>query len=182
MVANELHIDIGSSFQASQIAAKTIMTDMLKIDFLEPLAFMISTAKVVHISDPNELLKHPEDITFLKLRCTMDGESQDKRATIADTRSFQFFLWFPQHEMDVASEVFTLVSMSPNTRKSTSGISRSLGSCFSAASSGNIMPPFTPTSSTTGGNSFTSLAMKLFLSMGSDPSKIIKIFTDPSPF
>ena len=90
LVTNELPLDTGSCFQASQFAAKAIMEDMLKIGYLEPLAFMTSAGKVVQISDPDNLLKHPGDITFLRLRCTMDSKSQDKHVTTADTRSFQF--------------------------------------------------------------------------------------------
>ena len=75
LVTNELPLDTGSCFQASQFAAKSVLEDMLKIGFLEPLAFMNSTGKVVQIDDPNDIMKRPEDITFLRLRCTTDGES-----------------------------------------------------------------------------------------------------------
>ena len=75
LVTNELPLDTGSCFQVSQFAAKSVLEDMLKIGFLEPLAFMNSTGKVVQIDDPNDIMKRPEDITFLRLRCTMDSKS-----------------------------------------------------------------------------------------------------------
>ena len=181
LVSNELPLDTGSAFQASQSAAKFIMDGIMQVGFLEPIAFMTSTAKVVQIGDPDDLLQRPEDITFLQMLCTIDGESQDKRVTTADTLSFQFCLRLPQHELDVASKAFKLVS-SP-VHQSPAGVSRSLGSCFSAATTGGTTTgPSTPTGSTTSGTSFTSPAMKLFLSTGSDPSKTRKGFYGPFTF
>ena len=101
---------------------------MLKIGFLEPLASMNSTGKVVQIDDPNDIVKRPEDITFLRLCCTMDGESQDKRITTVNTLSFQFCLRFPHHELDVLTQKFTLLSTPMSKRKC--GVSRSLSACF----------------------------------------------------
>ena len=102
----------------------------------------------------------------------MDGESQDKRVTSVDTLSFQFCLRFPQHELDVASKMFTLLSTPLSKRNTNSGMSRSLGACFSALSAPNTTPPHTPTKSTTGGTGLTSPAMKLFISTTTNPTKI----------
>ena len=143
---------------------------MLKIGFLEPLAFINSTGKVVQIDDPNDIMKRPEDITFLRLRCTMDGESQDKQITTVDTLSLQFCLRFPHHKFDVSTQTATLLSTPISQRKC--GASRSLNACFSATTGGNTTPPHIPPTIITGRTGFTSPAMQLFLSTKNDPTKV----------
>ena len=168
-IANELPLDTGSSFQASQIASKSILHNILQVEVLEPVAFLNSKSKEIAIGDPADLSTRPEDISFIKMRCTMDGESQDARVTRANAVSFQFCLRLPQHSFDVASSVISTISTPVAHGKASTA--RSLNSCFSASSptaadllqpSSATTPPGTPINTSAAKPGLVSPAMKLF--------------------
>ena len=94
-ISTELPLDTGASFQVDQTATKAIMDCMFNVGFLELIVFLNSQGKTFQIGDPDDLLKRPEDITYFKLRCVLDGESQDHGVTTAETPNFQFYLLLP---------------------------------------------------------------------------------------
>ena len=89
LVSDELPLDTGAAFQEAQTTAKSIVDKVVTYSNVEPLAFLTLTAKVVGSSnDITDLAKRPEDITFLRFRCVLDGATLDKR--VSHTPRFLF--------------------------------------------------------------------------------------------
>ena len=94
-VSNELPLDTGAEFQEAQSFTKTITESCISSPYLEPLAFMNSAGKVKTIDNGSDLGSHPDDINFVKLRCTLYGSLIDSRITDDRQLSFQFCLYLP---------------------------------------------------------------------------------------
>ena len=170
-VSGELPIDTGAAFQATQTSAKEIMDSILSIQYFDLVAFLTANHSTVGIGDPENLINRPDNIYFIKFSCTTDGASQDIRVTPADTLSFQFCMYLPQHWFDVAAKIVSIVS-APISTTGKLRASRSLGACFvSTALVSHTTRPSNPATSIAGATSFSSPAMKIFLSTGTDPSK-----------
>ena len=101
LVSNELSLETGAEFQEAHFFVKSLMESCITIPYLEPLTFLNSAGKVKSIDNTSELGSRPDDITFFKLRCTVDGASVDKRIMSDCQSSFQFCLRLPQHTYDV---------------------------------------------------------------------------------
>ena len=69
---------------------------MLDVSNLEPLAFLTSSGKITHVDDVNSLADRPTDISFIRLRCVLDGSKLDQRVDNAAPLSFHFCLRLPQ--------------------------------------------------------------------------------------
>ena len=110
---------------------------MMTIGHLEPVAFLNSTHKTVKIGDPDDLLKRPEDISFMRFHCTLSGKSIDICIATMDMLSFQFYRHLPQYHLDILAKNFTPVASTP---AHVSNVARSLGACFAAST-----PPPSPT-------------------------------------
>ena len=114
LVSNELPLDTGAAFQESQYFTKTLMESCISIPYLKPLAFMNSAGKVKTIDNVLDLGFHPDDITSVKFRCTLDGSLMDIRITGDHQLSFQFCLQLPRHTYDVNVDTYTDTS-NPNS-------------------------------------------------------------------
>ena len=130
-VSGELPIDTGAAFQAAQTSAKEIMDSMLSIQYFDLVAFLTANHSTVGIGDPENLINRPDNIYFIKFSCTTYGASQDIRVTPADTLSFQFCMYLPQHWFDVAAKIVSIVS-APISTTGKLGASCSLRACFSS--------------------------------------------------
>ena len=62
LVDNELPLHTGAAFQEAQSATNLIVDNALRVDNLEPLAFLSSAGKVLHIDDVHNLETRPADI------------------------------------------------------------------------------------------------------------------------
>ena len=86
LVSDELPLDSGAAFQDPQTAAKSIVDKAVTYSNVESLAFLTSTTKIVNFgNDITDLAKRPEDITFLRFRCVLDGATLDKRVSHTPT-------------------------------------------------------------------------------------------------
>ena len=104
---------------------------MLSIQYLDPVAFLTAHNNTVDIDDPDNIVNRPDNISFMKFNCTMNGASQDACVTQADTPVFQFFLCLSRHLFDVAAITYSVVSVPFSTTKKL-GTSCLLGVCFAS--------------------------------------------------
>ena len=77
LTSDELPQDTSAAFQEAQSSAKTIIDTMLDVSNLEPLAFLTSSGKIAHVDDVDSLADRPTDISFIRLRCVLDGSKLD---------------------------------------------------------------------------------------------------------
>ena len=101
MISNEFPQDTGASFQEAQSAAQIVVNNVLLVGNLEPLTFLTSTRKIANIEDGTKLKSRPEDISFLRSNCVVDGAAIDYRVTKVNPLSFQFCLKLLQCIYDV---------------------------------------------------------------------------------
>ena len=92
LVSNELPLDTGAAFQEAQSVTKKLMESCISIPYLEPLAFLTSAGKVKTIDNVSDLKSCPDDITFFKFRCTVEGSTMDCRIKNYSKLSFHFCL------------------------------------------------------------------------------------------
>ena len=97
LVANEIPMDTGAAFQEAQSASKRITGDVFNIENLNPSAFLNSDGKNVKFTPTIRLSERPEDLTYFRFQCDLDGSELDRRVTTAGEFSFQFCLKFPKH-------------------------------------------------------------------------------------
>ena len=101
IVLNEIPLDIGATYQQSQLVSKVITDKVFFIEKLEPLAFITSGSKVASISGVTDLKLRHENIVYFRFCCTMDGIFVDKRVTDRMSLSFQFYLKLTHHIYDI---------------------------------------------------------------------------------
>ena len=104
---------------------------MLSIQHPDPVAFLTTQNDTVNIGDPDGLVNRPDNISFIKFSCTMDGDSHDARVTQADTLSYQVCLCLPHHLLDVATKSVSVVSVPISTTRKLV-VSCLLGACFAS--------------------------------------------------
>ena len=104
MVSNELPQDTSAAFQEAQFVAQMVMDNVLIVGNLEPIAFLSSTGKVANIEDAINLKNRPDDISFLRFNCVVDGAAMDSRVITVKPLSFQFSLKLPQYIYDVTAD------------------------------------------------------------------------------
>jgi len=75
LIAQEIPMDTGSSFQEAQAAAKFVTDEVVNICNLHPSV---------------KLSEKPENLTFFRFQCDLDGSTVDKRVTKAGDLSFQY--------------------------------------------------------------------------------------------
>ena len=109
MVSNVLPQDTGAAFQEAQSAAKMVMNNAILVSNLEPLVFLTLTGKVTNIKDASDLKRWPDDISFLRFNCVVDGAAIDSRVVTVNPLSFQFSLKLPQYIYDITVDTFTPV-------------------------------------------------------------------------
>ena len=120
---------------------------MLSIQHLGLVAVLTTQNDTVDTGDHDNLVNRPDNISFIKFSCTIDGSSQDIRVTQAETLSFQFCHRLPQHLFDVAAETVSEISVPISTTRKL-GASRLLGACFASTALGSRTTPlFTPINS-----------------------------------
>ena len=171
LVSNELPIDSSSSYQEAQAASKVITDSALNVNNLEPLAFLTSTGATVSMAEFDDLKKRPADVTFVRLRCNLNGTAVDNRVDRISELSFVFCLKLPLYEYDTNTNVATRVH-APTAPKGNANMStsRSLANCFNASGTStsadgtsDTSTPSSPSGSVTA-SSFSSPAMKNFMS------------------
>ena len=169
LVSQELPLDTGASYQASEAAAKSVIANVCKINILEPLCFLSSSGRTLAITDPDDLDARPDDITYLRVRCNLDGKVVDKRVNRAEPISFQFCLKLPQYLYDTNTK-----NVSPIAPISTqSNTARSLSSCFAATTTPSTPSTSTNTTSTTSSSTTSAVkspAMQLLFKKNSSSS------------
>lgn len=99
---------------------------------------MNSTGKIKNVDDVSDVESRPDDITFVKSRCTLDGSLMDSRIKSEYQLSFQFSFRLPQHSYDVQAGTYTATS-TPSPISGTP-ISR----CLNFDSITQINPPSSP--------------------------------------
>ena len=129
MVSNELPQDTGASFQEFQSAAQILLDNALLLGNLELLAFLTLVDKVAHIDNATILKSRPEDISFLRFNCVVDGATIDSRITAVNPLLFQFYLKLPQYIYNVSADTATPVLKASNT-PAPSSIAKSLTNFF----------------------------------------------------
>ena len=158
LLSNKIPLDTGVAFQEVQLLTKTVIGSTLSLQNLEPLVFLTSRNKVVNISDPTDLKSRPDDITFFRIRCVMNGSFIDKIVTTIPHLSFQFCLRLPQSIYDITAYTANLIkSLSVSYPPVTT--TRSVNSCFSVTCIDVTINQSTPCPSTTSRVTFFSPAM-----------------------
>ena len=161
LVSTELPLDTTAAYQEAQSASKDVLDSLIKIDHLEPLAFLNSSGASVSMTDFSDLEKRPSDVSYVRFRCSANGHLIDSRLVTSPDLSFSFCLKLPMYEYDDASKTASLVAH-PSPCKGTvkAGVARSLSSCFNAATPNS---PNTSPISKVATSSFSSPAMKNFM-------------------
>ena len=62
------------------------------------------------------LKERPDDLTYFRFQCDLDGSEVDKRVTTAGEFNFQFRLRLPQHLFCVKDDTVETISMSDKKR------------------------------------------------------------------
>ena len=109
MVSNVLPQDTGAAFQEAQSAAKMVMDNAILVSNLEPLVFLTLVGKVANIKDAIDLKSRPEDISFLRFNCVVNGAAIDSRVITVNPLSFQFSPKLPQYIYDITAYTATPV-------------------------------------------------------------------------
>ena len=109
MVSNVLPQDTGGAFQEAQSAAKMVMDNAILVSNLESSAFITSAGKVANIKDTIDLKSRPDNISFLRFNCVVDGAAIDSRVVTVNPLSFQFSLKLPQYIYDITADTATPV-------------------------------------------------------------------------
>ena len=135
LVSDELPLDTWAAFQEAQLVVQTVIEHVTLIQNLEPLAFLTSTGKIVHIDDVNNLASRPEDITFIKVHSVVEVTHVDTRVRKGSILSVNFCLRLPQYIYDMINKTATIIKVSsilvPNA---TSDTSASLTQAFQTVS------------------------------------------------
>jgi len=97
LVSNELPIDTGAAFQESQEVAKMVTRSALRVENLHPSAFLNSEGKQLKFHPAAKLAERPEDLSYFRFQCELDGLTLDRRVINAGEFSIQFCLALPQH-------------------------------------------------------------------------------------
>ena len=118
LITKEIPMDTGADFQEAQVAAKMIIDNVFNIANLNPNAFLNSDGKTLKFAPTGNLSERPEDLTFFRFQCDLDGHDIDRRVMTAGEFSFQFCLRLPQHLLNLADNTIEDISMSPK-KKST---------------------------------------------------------------
>ena len=145
LVSGEHPQGTSTMFQEAQSAAQVIIDSVLNVHNLKPLAFLNSTGKVVTVDDLTSLPDIPMDITYIHLRCSLDGTALDARVDHAKPIHFNFCLRLPQYLFDVSAGTATLVSSTTVTNPLPRTTKLSLASLFLEMST----PPSSPETSST---------------------------------
>ena len=132
---------------------------------------------MVGVEDATDLKNYPEDITYLRFSCLVDGASIDHRVITVNSLSFQFSLKLHQYIYDVDANTATPVITSQKPPV-TNPVVKSLFSIFQVFSTprstlrdqASPKNTFPPNNTFTSGN-FSSPAMKIFLASTSKYSK-----------
>jgi hypothetical protein len=117
LIAKEIPMDTGAAFQEAQAAAKVVTDNVFNIDNLHPNAFLNSNGKMLKFAPTVELSERPEDLTFFRFQCDLDGQEVDKRVTMAGDFSFQFCWRLPQHLFNVTDNTVEDISLSPGKKR-----------------------------------------------------------------
>ena len=116
LIANEVPMDTGAAFQEAQAATTKIMDEVFNVDNLHPSAFLNSDGKTVKFTPTVGLKERPDDLTYFRFQCDLDGSEVDKRVTTAGEFNFQFCLRLPQHLFCVKDDTVETISVSGKKR------------------------------------------------------------------
>jgi len=119
LIAQEIPMDTGAAFQEAQAAAKVVTDEVFNICNLHPSAFLNSDGKTLKFAPTVKLSDRPEDLTFFRFQCDLDGNTVDKRVTKAGDLSFQYCLRLPQHLFNVTNNTVEDISKSPGKESMT---------------------------------------------------------------
>ena len=101
LISSDLPHDTGAAFQEATLAMQDIVNNSIELSNLDPVAFLTHTGKEAYIADPADFSARSEDITFLRINCTVDSAINDNRITTFNPFSFQFCLRLPQYSHDI---------------------------------------------------------------------------------
>jgi hypothetical protein len=108
ILANELPIDTGASYQEAVSVMNSIQDSIWDIDHLVPLGFLNSYGKHVAVNAV-EAAARPADVSFVRLRCALDPGSFDSR--IGDVPfAITFCLRLPQQSYRQGTGIVTDVT------------------------------------------------------------------------
>ena len=116
LIANEVPMDTGAAFQEAQAATAKIMDEVFNVENLHPSAFLNSDGKTVKFTPTVGLKERPDDLTYFRFQCDLDGSEVDKRVTTAGEFNFQFCLRLPQHLFCVKDDTVETISLSGKKR------------------------------------------------------------------
>ena len=109
-VGDELPLDSIAALQEAGNRSMELNKSIFDVNNLTPSAFLSFTGKVLPLDDFNDLDKRPENVSFFRVKCDLQGHQFDPRITTAGDFSFQFCLRLPLHEYDPTSKVYTTIS------------------------------------------------------------------------
>jgi len=111
-------MDTGTAFQEAQAgASKVVMNNVYNIGNLNPSTFLNSDGKTLKFAPTKELSERPEDLTFFRFQCDLDGREIDNRIMMAGDISFQFCHRLPPHLLNVVNNTVEDISVTPKKRK-----------------------------------------------------------------
>jgi len=113
LITTEIPMDTGTAFQEAQAASKVVMNHVYNIGNLNPSAFLNSVGKTLKVAPT----ARPEDLTFFRFQCDLDGREIDNRIMMAGDISFQFCLRLPQHLLNVANNTVEDISVTPKKKE-----------------------------------------------------------------
>jgi len=92
LVSNNLPIDTSTAFQESQEVAKMVTGSALRVDNLHPSAFLNLEGKQLNFYPAAKLAERPDDLSYFRFQCNLDGLALDRRVINAGEFSIQFCL------------------------------------------------------------------------------------------
>ena len=117
LIAMEIPMDTGAAFQEAQAASKVVMDHVYNIGNLNPSAFLNSDGKTLKFAPTAKLSERPEDLTFFRFQCDLDGREIDNRIMMAGDISFKFCLRLPQHLLNVVKNTVEDISITPKKKE-----------------------------------------------------------------
>ena len=79
VVANELPIDITNAFVEATAIKDTIMSQGFNVSNLSGVSFLKSNGNLVKLPTSLDIADRTEDLSFVRVGCTLDGTSIDSR-------------------------------------------------------------------------------------------------------
>ena len=150
-MSDELLIETTTSFIEVETVQYKIVSAFCSVTNMSDICIAKANGSTAKTPQSTALEDRPEYLTFIRVSCTIDGSSIDKRINFHPFQS-RFCLKLLQSSYDKRSKVFTAidtpVSRIKIVRKSTAS-GANLGTTFSTVSTTTTPPQSTTTSTTT---------------------------------